>query len=210
METQLASAIWVPTFCHLNTPVSYHDTSPVAKQQFIHPAMLPGQQLIIPPANGHVMVHAPQQVVPILPQEAQSLLPCHDFLSQKLLIHPLQYLPSGAAPTTPTLYDASNQHAITKLQQIHSHLTTDGLSSAIHKTQRRKKVSPSAKRRSRLRLIAFLEAKKEKCRSGSCDGEKTDDRISANSSPVNSNSDSDVTTTTSDASDLGSNEQAEN
>ncbi|XP_078481380.1 uncharacterized protein LOC100184462 isoform X1 [Ciona intestinalis] len=163
METhQVAPTIIVPTLCpQFNQSFGNYDVSAVTKQQLLHP-VLSGQHLLLPSSGGPLLIQM-HQVLPFLPQDTGVQATQYP----DVLPHPTVMFPPGIPPmrclasVNPGLLKTSNIPDLSNMTQnaLHHDVT---IAQTIHRTQRKKKISPSAKRRSRLRLIAFLESKKEK------------------------------------------------
>ncbi|XP_076809695.1 uncharacterized protein LOC143452556 isoform X1 [Clavelina lepadiformis] len=163
MESQGSSTIWLPTFCNVGSAISLQESSPLNNKHLLQPVVTAQPIFLQPKSAGHLLVHMQQQVAPIFSQDITQqidLQSCGDLVSQTVLFPPLQRVQSfHQSLTEPTF--RQNVNNCEKLAKFQHRI----ISKSVNRTQRKKKISPSAKRRSRLRLIAFLESKKEKCAS---------------------------------------------
>uniref|UniRef100_H2Z6A7 Uncharacterized protein n=1 Tax=Ciona savignyi TaxID=51511 RepID=H2Z6A7_CIOSA len=157
METQqIASTIFVPALCsQFNQGYSNYDVTNVTKQQLLQP-LHSGQHLLLP-SSGYPLFVQMHQVLPFLPQDPTMTSQYTDILPHRAVmlqtgIPPIHSLNPAITAKNPEIHNLTQT-------AIHNDVT---ISQTLHRTQRKKKISPSAKRRSRLRLIAFLESKKEK------------------------------------------------
>jgi len=182
MESQITPTIWFPTLCHI-TPNTLHLDEIAKHRQFLQPYIpAPAQPYLLPAhSTSHIVL---QQIVhPYLPatQSADSTAA----LTQQQATNGLSTTTVASNPGTEHLYGPGDRNLMfgptfqaagplliphhsfnAKLSQqqtleinLNEILTHKTIAS---KTQRKKKVSPSAKRRSRKRLMAFLEAKRKK------------------------------------------------
>nr|XP_039266929.1 uncharacterized protein LOC120342243 [Styela clava] len=171
MEQQIAQTLWLPPGMCLLNPVptmQFQPTSAIAAHHQMTSQFVKQQQMITVPATNLIQSPHYLQQAHILPSPAQNIIHIPGIPFDNLLLpstgkqpyeiqQPLMEIPQCQTlnlQPDKQMSLAQNATLFPTEASFQRHFMTT-------KVIKKKRISPSAKRRSRLRLIAFLESKKK-------------------------------------------------